>query len=58
MKKILFVIFITVLIIQLNALGTLRVESIKEMPTTHMNLEVRDADGKYAPAKWYYKEEL
>ena len=23
-----------------------------------MNLEVRDADGKYAPAKWYYKEEL
>ncbi len=34
---------------QLNALGTLRVESIKELPETNMNLEVRDADGKFAP---------
>ena len=33
----------------LNALGTLRVESIKELPATHTNLEVRDADGKWAP---------
>ncbi|MCK4311272.1 MAG: SUMF1/EgtB/PvdO family nonheme iron enzyme [Candidatus Cloacimonetes bacterium] len=49
MKKTLFVIFITVLIIQLNSLGTLRVESIKELPPTHTNLEVRDADGKWAP---------
>ncbi|MCK4654435.1 MAG: PEGA domain-containing protein [Candidatus Cloacimonetes bacterium] len=49
MKKILFIIFITVFVLSLNALGTLRVESIKELPTTHMNLEVRDADGKYAP---------
>ena len=49
MKKFLFVIFFTVLIAQLNALGTLRVESIKELPETHMNLEVYDADGKFAP---------
>ena len=33
----------------LNALGTLRVESIKELPATHTNLEVYDADGKFAP---------
>ena len=49
MKKLLFVIFIAVLVIPLNALGTLRVESIEELPETHMNLEVRDADGKFAP---------
>lgn len=33
----------------LQTLGTLRVESIKELPAEHMNLEVYDADGKYAP---------
>ncbi|MCK4654125.1 MAG: PEGA domain-containing protein [Candidatus Cloacimonetes bacterium] len=49
MKKLLFVIFIAVLIVPLNALGILRVESIKELPETHMNLEVRDADGKFSP---------
>ena len=49
MKKYLFIIFITALTIMLNALGTLRVDSIKELPETHMNLEIRDADGKFAP---------
>ena len=33
----------------LNALGTIRIESIKELPATHTNLTVYDADGKYAP---------
>ena len=37
------------LTLSLNALGTLRVESITELPATHTNLEVYDADGKYAP---------
>ena len=49
MRKTLFVIFIISLTMQLNALGVLRVEYIKELPATHMNLEVRDADGKFAP---------
>lgn len=50
MKKICFIAFVIVIFtIYLSALGTLRVESIKELPETHMNLEVRDADGKYAP---------
>lgn len=33
----------------LYPLGTLRVESLKELPPTHMSISVRDADGKYAP---------
>ena len=33
----------------LHSLGTLRVESIKELPATHKNLETYDADGKFAP---------
>jgi len=49
MKKFLFIIFFTALTLSLNSLGTLRVESIKELPATHTNLEVYDADGKYAP---------
>ena len=50
MKKICFIAFVIVIFtISLSALGTLRVESIKELPETHMNLEVRDADGKFAP---------
>jgi len=49
MKKLLFVIFSISLFNILFSLGTLRVESIKELPTTHTNLEVRDADGKFAP---------
>ncbi|MDP8203569.1 MAG: hypothetical protein P9L95_03450, partial [Candidatus Tenebribacter mawsonii] len=49
MKRILFIIFITILAVMLNALGTLRVSSIKELPATHTNLKVYDADGKYAP---------
>ena len=49
MRKYLFIVFIIVLTISLNALGTLRVESVTELPATHTNLEVYDADGKYAP---------
>jgi formylglycine-generating enzyme len=49
MKSFLFIIFIVTLTLSLNALGTLRVESIKELPATHTNLKVYDADGKYAP---------
>jgi formylglycine-generating enzyme required for sulfatase activity len=33
----------------LHSLGTLRVESLKELPPTNMNISVYDADGKYAP---------
>ena len=49
MKKYLFIVFITNLAIILNALGTFRVESITELPATHTNLEIYDADGKFAP---------
>ena len=49
MKKYLFILFITALTLSLYSLGTLRVESIRELPATHTNLEVYDADGKYAP---------
>jgi formylglycine-generating enzyme len=49
MKKIIIFAFCFLLFNFLNALGTLRVESINELPATHMNLEVRDADGKFAP---------
>ena len=48
MKKILLIILMLIFAIILNALGTLRVDSIEELPTEHMNLEVRDADGKWA----------
>jgi formylglycine-generating enzyme required for sulfatase activity len=33
----------------LYPLGTLRVESIKQLPETDMNISVRDADGEWAP---------
>lgn len=49
MKKFLLIIFISILTMMLIALGILRVESIKELPATHTNLEVYDADGKFAP---------
>jgi len=49
MKFFLPIVFILILTLSLNALGTLRVESIKELPATHTNLEIYDADGKYAP---------
>ena len=49
MKKIILLIFLTLLFAKLNSLGTLRVESIMELPVTHTNIEVLDADGKYAP---------
>ena len=48
MKHFLIIIFL-ILAINLSALGSFRVESIKELPATHTNLEVVDADGKYAP---------
>ncbi|MDP8268443.1 MAG: hypothetical protein P9L97_06935 [Candidatus Tenebribacter davisii] len=40
MKKLLLTVFILTLTFSLNALGTLRVSSIKELPATHTNLEV------------------
>ncbi len=49
MKKIFIFAFSFLLFNFLNSLGTLRVESIKELPATHTNLEIRDADGKWAP---------
>ena len=49
MKKYLFILLIVIFSLSLNSLGTLRVESIKELAATHTNLEVRDADGKWAP---------
>ncbi len=49
MKKIILFVFCFSVFNFLNALGTLRVESIKMLPETSMNIEVRDADGKYAP---------
>lgn len=49
MKKIIIFAFCFLLFNFLNALGTLRVESIKELPATHKSLEVYDADGKFAP---------
>ncbi|MDP8269441.1 MAG: hypothetical protein P9L97_12005, partial [Candidatus Tenebribacter davisii] len=51
MKKFAAVIVYLLFIITLtlSALGTLRVESIKELPATHTNLTVYDADGKFAP---------
>jgi|GEM_PF-3673856 len=49
MKKILLLLGLVICSSLLFSLGTLRVESIKELPAEHMNLEVYDADGKYAP---------
>lgn len=49
MKKMIIFAFCFLVFNFLNALGTLRVESIKMLPETSMNIEVRDADGKYAP---------
>jgi len=48
MKKILIIILILVFALILNAFGTLRVESIQELPAENMNLEVYDSDGKWA----------
>jgi len=50
LKRILFNIIIFIISFELFALGTLRVESIKELPETHTSLEALDADGKFAPA--------
>ena len=49
MKKLLLTVFIITLTLSLNALGTLRVESIRELPATYTSLKERDADGKWAP---------
>jgi len=49
MRKIVLSLFLLFVVGMLNALGTLRVESIKELPANHTNLKVVDADGKYAP---------
>lgn len=49
MKKYFIFAFCFLLSASLSALGKLRVESIKLLPETHMNIEKRDADGKWAP---------
>jgi len=49
MKRFILIFFILTLTLSLNALGTLRVESIKELPVTHKQLSVYGADGKFAP---------
>lgn len=49
MKKFVFFAFYFLLFSFLHSLGTLHVKSVKELPSTHTNLTVYDADGKYAP---------
>lgn len=49
LKKLLFILLIITFSLSLNSLGKLRVESIKLLPETHMNIEKRDGDGKFAP---------
>jgi len=49
LKRLIFFIILSILTFDIIALGTLRVESIQELPVEHMNLEVYDADGKFAP---------
>ena len=49
MKNLITITICFLISTTLSALGTLRVESIKELPATHTNLTVYDADGKYAP---------
>ena len=49
MKKYFIFAFCFLLSVTLSSLGSLRVESIKLLPETHMNIEKRDADGKWAP---------
>ncbi|MCF7814936.1 MAG: SUMF1/EgtB/PvdO family nonheme iron enzyme, partial [Candidatus Cloacimonetes bacterium] len=49
MKKIAALVLFFMILNILNALGTLHVKSVKELPATHTNLKVYDADGKYAP---------
>jgi formylglycine-generating enzyme required for sulfatase activity len=49
MKKKMIIIILLLFSFSLFSLGKLRVESIKELPSTYINIEVRDADGKYAP---------
>ena len=44
------IIFFLLLTLSLSALGTLRIESIKELPETYTSLKARDADGNWAPA--------
>jgi len=48
-KLLLFFLLIITFSLSLNSLGKLLVESIKLLPETHMNIEKRDADGKWAP---------
>ena len=49
MKKTGLILVLLTLAMAMNALGILRVESIKLLPPEHMNIKVYDADGKYAP---------
>jgi formylglycine-generating enzyme required for sulfatase activity len=49
LRKFIILISFMCFVLSLHSLGKLRVETIKELPSTYINIEVRDADGKYAP---------
>ena len=49
MKRLICLVIVILCSHELFNLGTLRVESIKELSETNMNIEVYDADGKFAP---------
>ena len=49
MEKKLLIILLLSVSLSLSSLGTLTVESIKELPAVHTNLKILDADGKFAP---------
>lgn len=49
MKRLICLVIAIFYSLELFSLGTLRVESIKELSETNMNIEVFDADGKFAP---------
>ncbi|MDP8232957.1 MAG: PEGA domain-containing protein, partial [Candidatus Zophobacter franzmannii] len=51
MKKLLLLAFtVSLIFVNVHALGKLQVKSIIELAPTHTSMVVRDADGKYAPA--------
>ena len=51
MKKLLLLaLMVSLIFVNVHALGKLQVKSITELAPTHTSMVVRDADGKYAPA--------
>ena len=49
LKKLLLLIIVLLIWVCSDALGTLRVDTITELPAAHTSLKERDADGKFAP---------